>query len=309
MNRVRRRYIATIALLGAASLALILGSVLKGEDRISYDLPELAQVALADVDQVIIERPETTITLSRSGDSWTVDPGDYPADAAGVRYIANQIVELSITDVVSVSDDPSRFDLSEDTRVRVTLLGNGEELRSIDIGRRAATFGHTFVRVPGDNRILQAAGEIRTYYDRDVDAYRYRQVLNFDPAAVTGVQATVTVDDGSRVTATARRTKDGWIPDVPAAVAGEFDAAALESSLLFFSSLPAYRYRYDSAEPSGSPWLEIRFIAEETHTLTVYDQEGPVYPAVASDSPYSFDMLSFQPGLILNPLGIETAGE
>ena len=192
MSRLQRRYITTIAVLCAASLAVILYSTLRNPNRINYQLPQLAPVVQSQVDEMVIEHPRDTITLSRSGDDWFVQPGNYAADAPSARFLVNAMLDIEITDVVSVSDDPARFDLDEESRVRVTLKGGGEELRVVDVGKRAATFGHTFVGVPGDGRILQALGELRGYYDRDLDAFRDKSVFSFDPSTIDQIIVTKT---------------------------------------------------------------------------------------------------------------------
>lgn len=312
MSSAQRRYVVTIAVFAVASLAVILFSISGNANRINYDLPELAPVAPADVDEIIIERDRETVTIERSGNGWLVQPGAYEAHGPSAAFLLDTMVGLEITDVVSVSDDPARFDLDNDSRLRVRLTGNGDELRVIDIGRRAATFGHTFVGVPGDDRILQARGELRGIFDRDLDALRDKAVLSFDPAIVTEIVVTRTLGPAAPEVVRVLRTDDGWVSrnaaDLVSAetAAPPLDSTAIDSALNFLGSLSAYRYRYGE-RISGNPWLEVEVIGDETYTLALFDQDGSVYPARSSASVYDFDMFLFQASLITEPFGLEPA--
>lgn len=319
MSRLQRRYITTIAVLCAASLAVILYSTLRNPNRINYQLPQLAPVVQSQVDEMVIEHPRDTITLSRSGDDWFVQPGNYAADAPSARFLVNAMLDIEITDVVSVSDDPARFDLDEESRVRVTLKGGGEELRVVDVGKRAATFGHTFVGVPGDGRILQALGELRGYYDRDLDAFRDKSVFSFDPSTIDQIIVTKTVPPALPEVVRVVRADDGWaradqdstglvFAEATAAAAesnAALDAAGIQNALAFIADLSAYRYRYTD-ERLTDAWLRVETVGGgKSHTLLMYPQEGNIYPAQTSDSDYDFDMFIFQAGLVTTPFGLE----
>lgn len=306
MSSVQRRYIITIAVLGLSTLAIILYSTLRNPDRITYQLPEFAAVERADVDEIVIERPNETVTLSRLGNEWFVRPGNYPADGPSAWYILDTIIGLQITDVVSTRDDPARFDLDEAKRVRVTLVGDGEELRAIDIGRRAATLGHTFVGVPGDDRILQAVGELRGIFDRDLDAFRDKSVFSFNPSTISEITLIKTIPPDVPERVHVVRTADGWArADLNAAA--PLDGAGIDAALRFLGSLSAYRYRY-TGEMLSNPWLQVEIVGDKTYTLAIFPPDGRVYPAQTSMSADDFDMFLFQASLITDPFGLESLG-
>ena len=308
MLSTQRRYLATIVLFGTASLAVLAFLAFRPGDRISYELPELAPFDREDVTSITIDRSGGPVTLLQEGGRWRVSPGDYQADAANIDLVLSTVTEFALTDVVSVSDDPSRYDLGESGRVRVTVEGGGETLRVFDVGRRAATFGHTFVRIRGDDRILQGSGDLRSVFDRDLDAFRDKSVLVFDPSTIFAITVTRELPPARPRTVRVVRSLTGWeqAPDAGATATGvgPLDPHGIESALRFMGNLPAYRYRYGD-DPIGEPWLSVILEGEQTYTLELYPEKASVYPAKSSGSPYVFDMFLFQAGLITEPFGFD----
>lgn len=302
MNTTIRRYALTTVTLGIASLLVIVFGILARADRIGYDLPEYDPVDVSSVDRIVIERPSGTVSLNRSREGWRVNPGDYAAHIPSVTFFLESMAELNITDVVSLRDDPGRFGLDPDQRLRVSLLASSDELRVVYIGRRAASYGHTYVSVPGDDRILQAVGELRATFDRGVDVLREKGVMAFDTTKVTGIRVTLLSTNGS-TTITAAPGETGWAAsDGTAEVILKDDE--IEELLAFLAGFSAYQFRYESPV-EGEPWLEVRVLEDQTHTIYVYPKDGSVYPARTSQSEYAFNMLAFQPGLILTPFGLQ----
>ena len=308
MRSTQRRYLATIVVFGAASLAILAALALRPGDRISYELPELPRFDGGEVTAITIERSGGPVTIRREDDGWLVTPGDYPADTLVVGVMQNTLANLAVTDVVSVTDDPARYDLDDERRVRVTVEGGAGTLRVLDVGRRAATFGHTFVRIPGDERILQAGGELRGLFDRDLDSFRDHSVLTFDPASITEITVTRELPDQVAQTVRVGRTLLGWerVGDGVAVEpqASELDPLRIEAALRFLGNLSTHRYSYGD-EPLGDPWLSVTLEGEKTYALELYPQEGNVYPASSSESSDDFNLFLFQAGLITEPFGLE----
>lgn len=299
MRSPRSRYLTTIIVFVSASVVLLAVIALRSPDRISYELPQLDRVASSAITSVTIERPRGTITLERTPDGWLVGPGGYEADAAIISSMIATLTNLSITDVVSVSDDPSRFDLDEASKVRVAAYVGEQVAREIEIGRRAATFDHTFVSIPGDERILQAGGSLRGVFDREVDELRDKSVLSFQQSLVTQIAVERSGDSSARIVV--ERAGNEW--QVAQAQGSEPALEQIDRALRFLSGLSAYRFRYD-APPAGEPWLRITISADQEYRLELYPQDGSVYPARSSGSDEPFDMLLFQASLLTEPFGL-----
>jgi hypothetical protein len=304
----QRRYLALIAVFGGASLAILAFLAFRPSDRISYELPELSSFEREEVTAIKIDRSGGSFALRQEGDEWLVSPGDYLADPSTVNTLLSALTEFAVTDVVSVSDDPVRYDLGEGGRVRVTAEGERRTLLALDVGRHAATFGHTFVRIPGDGRILQAGGELRDLFDRALDDFREKTVLTFDPATVSEITVTRDLPPEQPRTVRVVRADLGWerVAGDEAKDTGldDIDPAGIEAALRFLGDLSAYRFRYTD-DPLGNPWLSVTLEGEETYTLRLYPEQASVYPARSSASAFYFDMFLFQASLILEPFGLE----
>ena len=308
-----RRYTFTIAAFGAASLLIVIYAISAGGDRIGYALPELPVIDPNAVREIVIDGSEGKVTLARDELGWVVRPGNYRAHLPSVEFLLDALVNLSITDVVSNRADPARFDLDDNRRVSVSLIGGGAGvLLAIEIGRRAATYGHTYIRIPGESRILQAQGQLRTAFNRGVEILRDKSVFAFDPLKVSEIVASLPSSDKNEVRVVLEedewRREDRNGTKLAADDEESLDGDAIESALSFFGSLPAYRFRYEG-EALEEPWLVVEFVAERRHELSVYPLEGNLFPARTSDSEYEFHMARFQVSFITDPLGIEHPAE
>ena len=308
MRSTHRQDIVTIAVFSVASLVILAYLAFRPDNAISYELPKLAEFVEDDVTALTIDRPGGTVTLRQEAGRWLVSPGDYPADTTTIEFLLSVLSGLSIRDVVSVSDDPARYELDAARRVRVTAEGGAGVLRELDIGRRAATIGHTFVRIPGDGRILQASGELRGLFDRNVDGFRDKSVMSFDPESIHEIVVTRSGPAEAPRTVRVVRGEAGWVlvpgDEILQDGSSEIDAEGIASVLRFLGSLSAYRYRYTDAS-LGTPWLNVTLEGERIYTLKLYPEQSKVYPARSSESTYDFEMLLFQSSLILEPFGLK----
>jgi hypothetical protein len=306
MSSVHRSYLTTIISFSVASLAVVAFLVFRPVDRISYELPVLENFARNEITTITIERTNRQISLSRLGTQWSVSPGNYEADSRAINFVLDTLMDFDITEVVSFSDAPKRYNLDDESRLRVTVEGSSKVLLTIDVGSRAGTFGHTFVRIPGEDRILQGVGDLRNVFDRDVDTYRNKSVLVFDPNTISAITVTRVLPPEAPRRVNVVRSLAGWgysedQKDLGAGL-NPLDPAGIESALRFLGALPAYRYRYGDS-PKGNPWLTVTLEGSQTYTLELYAEETNVFPAKSSASQYWFDMFEFQADMISKPFG------
>ena len=306
VNSVHRSYLTSIILFSIASLVVVAFLVFRPTDRISYELPVLKDFARDEISVITIERTNKRISLTRLGNQWSVAPGDYEADSTAINFVLDTLMDFDITEVVSFSDEPKRYNLDPDSLLRVTVEGSSEVLLNIDVGSRAGTFGHTFVRIPGQDQIFQGIGDLRNVFDRDLDTYRNKTVMDFDPNTIRAITVTQVLPPQEPRRIHVVRSLNGWEyleseHDLGIGL-NPLNPAGIESALRFLGALPAYRYRYGDS-PTGSPWLTVTLEGNQTYTLELFSNEDNVFPAKSSGSQYWFDMFEFQADMISKPFG------
>ena len=301
--RVKTEYLVLTAIIIAAAAYLAFHK----QNREHYTLPKLPTVSVDEITRVDIARGDKTITLSKDGDTWKITPGAYAADGAKVKGMLSAIADLSVTALVSESKAYARYDLTEDKRIRVTAYAKDRPLRSMDIGKPAATFQHTFIKLPDDDRVYHGAGDFRRQFDRSVDDLRDKVIMVFQPEKINAITA-VTLTDDFRLTrkpappqtAEASPTPGGSAPSAAwlTGAGREIAGSAIDPFLNRLNRMECNRYLDNMApEDLGTPVLTVTLGGEKTITLQIYTEITGIAdgkPAVSTENSQPFILPSWQ---------------
>jgi hypothetical protein len=290
VNRARRNLV-TYTVLGG--LIVVLGAylLLRDRDRMRYVLPRLAAVETAQADRIIIGKEQGGFSLARAGEEWRLEPRGYRADPGVVSAMISAAAGLEITDLVSVTRDYRRYGLDDAARVEVTVQGDAKTLRRFDIGERAKTYSHTYVRLDGDERVFHAAGDLRSTFDVDPESVRDKVILSFDASLVSSLR----IERGSEaLELTAKAPESGkareWTPSDGKAR----EAATVEDAVRSLSRLSCLRYA-EGPDPPGRPMMTVLVrVRDAEHRLEVFPESDLAHPARSSQSEYLFQLPAWQ---------------
>ena len=162
---------------------------LRNRDRLLYELPQLPELVVADVDRIEIAKGERGTAVRREGEEWVLEPGDFPAAGQQVDTMVRMLADIRVTDLVSEHAAYSRFELDPDSALRVTAYQGDTVLRTIEIGKEARTYQHTYVKLEGDRRVYQAEGDLGNYFPVVGDVLRDKLVLTVDVETVGEIVA------------------------------------------------------------------------------------------------------------------------
>ncbi|MFH1983169.1 MAG: DUF4340 domain-containing protein [Pseudomonadota bacterium] len=315
--RVKTEYLVLTAIIIAAAAYLVLHK----QNREHYTLPKLPSVAVDKITRVEIARSAQTITLTKDGDIWKITPGGYTADGAKVKGMLSAIADLSLTALVSESKAYARYDLSEDKRIRVTAYGGDRQLDSVDIGKAAATFQHTFVKLSGDDRVYHGAGDFRRQFDRSVEDLRDKVIMTFKPEKVEAITAetlteafglerkTDPAETAAAPAAAGSAPVAAWVTADGRAIAG----SVIDPFLNRLNRMECSRY-LDNTTPEalGTPTLTVTLGGEKALSLQIYPEISGITdgkPAVSSENPQPFILSSWQVESLEEMIGAWKAGE
>ena len=107
----RERILIRYALPALIIVSLVLYLGLRNRDRLLYDLPQLPEMAVAEVDRVEIVKGDRLVAVRKQGDGWLLEPDEFPAATAQVDTMVRALASLEITDLVSEHSAYSRFEL------------------------------------------------------------------------------------------------------------------------------------------------------------------------------------------------------
>lgn len=289
---IRKEYVVIAVLVVALSLYLLL----REGDRTQYELPEVAEVEKEAIDRLVVDRPGGEMTLEMRNGVWRVVPEGWPADETKVDAMREAFAGLEIGTLVSESKNYTLYELDDESRIRVEAFGGEASLGAFDIGKTAPTYRHTYVRLPGDERVYQAAGNLRRTFDLDADRVRDRDVLDAERSSVTGL--TVAGTEGrvslARIQKPAEPPAEGE-PAPPAVTAWitpdstEADGKVVDGILKQVTSLDADGFPPPGTEPGGHEYLVA--LEGTGDTLYIHDHLEDEKKYLATSSQYDFPFL------------------
>lgn len=173
--KIKKEYI----ILAVIIVALLLYLSQRSTDRTLYQLADVPEISNSAITKIEINKNNTPVVLDKQTDQWTIGPKKYPADAVKVKDILNVMDKLTLTALVSESKSYSRYDLDDANKITVKAFDKDRLKLEFDIGKAAASFRHTFVKIAGDKRVFHARGSFRSKFDQTVDDLRDKAVLAF----------------------------------------------------------------------------------------------------------------------------------
>jgi hypothetical protein len=275
-------------------------------DRTEYELPVIPKIDINTVTDLEISANGKRIALSKQGEKWLIAPKSYPADGAKIKSMLFEIEDIEITDLVSESKAYARYQLDDENKITIKAWAKDKPLREFDVGKEAATFQHTFFRLPGNSNVYHARGDFRRKFDLGATELRDREVLAFDPDTLKSIRLTAGSDSlemiriGTPPGDKQEATKEGDMPTGPSKTAWfsaegqEVDGKALDSFLASINNLMCENYLEGMQKNQfESPIFDISLEGKQMHTLSIFKkvvEEDTKVPAISSLNAYPFTL-------------------
>jgi hypothetical protein len=310
--KIKKEYIILVAIIAVLSLYLAIHK----PDEIHYQLPELSQIPQKEISKVEITKEAETVILIKKNDKWLLDPNQYPADMEKVKKILDVIADLSVTALVSESENYVRYELDENSRIHVKAY-KGERLkREFYIGKTAPSFNHTFIRLRNDSKVYHARENFKSDFDQTVEAMRDKTVLTLEQNEIqeiniikgdkqlTFAKKHITVEiktdkeTKKEKTDTPPETSPVW-QDASGKNVGD---SKVNNFLSTMKNLRCNKYLEGKIKDElKEPIYIVHFKGVEDHSLSIFAKEKDEdYPAISSQNGYAFVLESSTADKILS---------
>jgi hypothetical protein len=292
---VKKEYIL-LALLIASSMAYL---VFKPTDRIHYTLPGLKTLKAEDVTKIEMTRTGHMTLLTKKDKSWYISPGNWRADQTKVSEMLDKLSGLTVTDLVSESKSFERYQLDDKNKVILKAFSNNEIRRELSIGKTAPTNSHTYIRLPGDNKVYLASGDLSRLFLTPIAELRDMQVLGFASEGITSIEISeagkTTVlskqelppDNSQKESAKGTVKLFTWKNEKGTTV----DKGIIDPFLSGLSRIYCEKYLDDGIKTSLiNPAITLKLKGPKEYSLSIYEKIGENIPAISSesDSPFAF---------------------
>jgi len=301
--KIKKEYIILAAIIVGLSLYITIHK----SDKIHYTIPEMGAVSQKDITKIEISKKNESIILTRKDDKWMIGPEAYPADSGKINNILDILDDLSLTALVSESENYVRYDLSEDQRIHVRAFQGDALKREFDIGKTAPSFRHTFVKIDKDPKVYHARENFRSYFEQSIDSLRDKAVLSFDQNDIQEIS----ISKGNQSLAFSKKqipvenkpdknskeevksqqpeTKTAWQDGEGKTV----ESSKINSLLSLLSDLKCKRYLSDKKEDLKEPLYTVHLRGIEEQSLSIFKKgtdESQEYPAISSLNRYAFTL-------------------
>ena len=292
---VKKEYIL-LALLIASSMAYL---VFKPTDRIHYTLPGLKVVKADDITKMEVTRAGHTTVLTKKDKSWYISGGNWRADQTKVSEMLDKLSGLTVTDLVSESKSYERYQLDNKNKVILKAFSNNTISRELSMGKTAPTNSHTYIRLPGDNKVYLASGDLPRLFMAPAAELRDMLVLGFASELITSIEI---LEAGKSTVLTKEELPLDKSQKEPAKGAvrlyiwkngkGEtVDKAIIDPFLSGLSRIYCEKYLDEAMKASlVNPVITLTLKGAKEYTLSIFEKTGEILPAVSSgsESPFVF---------------------
>ncbi|MCK5056687.1 MAG: DUF4340 domain-containing protein [Candidatus Aminicenantes bacterium] len=309
-KKLKKEYI----ILGVVIIALLFYLILKKSDKVNYEIPGIKPLVKEDIGKVEIRWKGKTIVLNKKEKKWAVGEKKYPADESKINNIIDTIAGLSLSEMVSESQNYRPYELDEKNKIAVKAYKDDDILREFEIGKQASTYGHTFVKIAGDDKVYHAEKSFRGYFDREIDDLRDKTVLTFDKNEISEIQV---ISEGREYQFSKKVTvkepkppedKDKSKEKIPPAEpeekiqwltadGKEGEKTKLDSFINQLSDLRCDKYLEDKELKDfedKNPVLKLTLKGSKNYTLSLFeklgegDEDKDKFPALSSENAYPF---------------------
>lgn len=312
MKKIRIEFVV----LGVLSLILVLYLVFNNASKkMNYNLPTISKVKQEDVTRLVIESTAGgVINITKSGDTWMIDPQGYKVDDTAMKDILTNAADLQLTDLVSQAGFYTEFELDEKDRVKVTAYDSQNKIvRVFEVGKQANTYNHTYVKLENDKNVYYAKGNLKLIYNKKLEELRDKKILKFDKNTAKKIVITQQYDKKQTEPVTLIKTETPQAEPKKDPAASAKPEAAPSAQPVEWKSPSGKAWditkvnqilenTFDLAckdyapanEDVSKPYFTINIEADKPYELKVFaPKPDGTYPAMSSMSKYVFYLQSW----------------
>jgi hypothetical protein len=292
---MRREYPVLLLIIVLSGVYLFL----RQDNMEHYTLPEIKRMDSTEISELLIQKNQEAIKFFKEEEQWFVTDKKYPADKSAVDDMLSTLKTFKLSLLVSQNQDRRRYDLGPENRIDVKALKEGQPVFEFSLGKTAPSHNHTYVMLQNDKNIYQADGNFRTGFDKTVQDFRDKKVMEFKKDSIKKI----IIQKGKKTKTLTRteQTKENekskiiWASDDGKAV----DRKALNGLLSDLSFLKCQKFSEDISKEEfekQKPLCRITLKNGIDMSLSLFadkkDKEEEI-KAVSSMNPYVFELSRF----------------
>lgn len=247
------------------------------------------------VDRILIQQHDKNpVELVKRGEEWKVvhdsTNNEYPASESAVQQAISEALGLQVKSLVTRSPEKfSRFQV-DSTGTLVEFFRGSNLLDGLMVGKFnfvSRSEFNTYVKGDDTDEVFAVEGFVGSSFNKDLDAWREKQVWDYAPKEITQVSFTYPADSSYSIT---RVGDDAWV-----SAEDTLKTSSVNSLLSNLGRVNASGFSYDY-EPGdlGTARFQVRFTLDNgsQKAIRIFDKpdDGARLLVEASEYPYVFEM-------------------
>jgi hypothetical protein len=292
-----------LIILPAVIIILILFIIFSNRDKM-YSLPVLPQIDTDKITSITIQIAENTMELKKLTNQWFIM--GYEADETKVNDILNTVSSLKLSELITESKYYERYELDDEHKKHVTVYEGENILLTIDIGKTASNYNHTFVKLENDDNIYTVPANLNQYIDIDISGLRDKLVLSFDASLIQEIQIIQGDDTVTLTKVEVFMNEEETDSETPQFLWKNQEGEPRESEKVneLLTTLSNLKCDDFTEEPFDLTNALVSFTlkGDEEYKLIIFEKQEENYPAQSSESEYTFILSGWKGDNILAPL-------
>jgi len=177
---MKKEYLILIAIILALGAYLFLHK----ENKDNYTLPVTQTIEADQISKIILSSKNKTLEFKKKGDNWIINKEEYLASSSDIQNMIDTFKAFKLTALVSEKGDKLRYELDDAKRIDVNVFKGSQSIFKFSMGKTAPSFNHTFVMLKNDNNIYHAKGSFKSDFDKEMDDFRDKKVLEFKKESI-----------------------------------------------------------------------------------------------------------------------------
>ncbi|MCK5242143.1 DUF4340 domain-containing protein [bacterium] len=151
-------------------------------------LPKIPTITYENLEKITVQKSGETIIFSKQEEAWQItEPINFPAEKQKMDSLTRMLGEILITNLVTEqAEQAADFGLNSQTAMTLILAGDNKTVE-LRLGAVNKSSTHTYVQLPGDQKIYQLLGDFTQQLNRPALEWRSLRVYDFSTDQVTGL--------------------------------------------------------------------------------------------------------------------------
>jgi hypothetical protein len=178
---MNKRILISVSVIAALVLYIVISRV-----KWLSDVPDIPAWE-GKADEIVINRPGSTVKLYKKDGKWVVNDEAYPADERVMDEIDTQLKNTRLVDLISKKGFYNKYDLTPDKYSEIMIKKGDSIFRKFKIGKKSSTGRQTFLRIDDRPDIYLAEATFDLLLNKSVDDFRNKEILKVKRDSISGI--------------------------------------------------------------------------------------------------------------------------